>query len=222
MGLAAEAFGPDRRARGRVSGRSTEAACDPAMCAPDDQIAYWDSTGAANTFILPVELVWFRDLDRGARILDCGCDYGRVATELTDRGVADVSGVDVSPALIARARRLRPDLDFQVLASPPTLPTEPGTFDAVLLVAVLTCVLEDHVQQALVAEVIDALKPGGLLSVGDFLIGDSDRHRSRYDAGVAAHAYPYGVSVAGDGAVVHHHDLALLHDLVQVGELVER
>jgi hypothetical protein len=48
------------------------------------------------------------------------------------------------------------------------------------------------------------------------------RRRSRYDAGIAAHAYTQGVFASGDEAVVRHRDLAHLHDLVQELEIVEQ
>lgn len=192
------------------------------MSGAEDQIAYWNSAGAGKTFTHPVELDWLRGIDREARILDYGCGYGRVAAELADRGFSEVSGVDVSPALIARARQLRPDLDFEVLASPPTLPTGLGTFDVVLLIAVLTCVIEDQAQQALVTEVIEALEPGGLLYVSDLLVQDSNRYRDRYDACARELALPYGVFTTGDGAMCRHHDIAHLHTLLEALRLVEQ
>jgi SAM-dependent methyltransferase len=44
-------------------------------------------------------------------VLDAGCGSGRVAIELTRRGV-DVVGVDADPSMIAEARRLAPDLTW--------------------------------------------------------------------------------------------------------------
>ena len=44
---------------------------------------------------------------RGARILDAGCGTGALAVELAQRG-ADVVAVDISPALIAIARKRMP------------------------------------------------------------------------------------------------------------------
>lgn len=59
-------------------------------------------------------------LDRLARrtrglgpICDLGCGPGQVARYLRDRG-APVLGVDLSPGLVAQARRLSPDIEFWV------------------------------------------------------------------------------------------------------------
>ncbi len=48
-----------------------------------------------------------------ATVLDAGCGTGRVARELTRRGV-DVVGVDVDSSMIATARRLSPELAWLV------------------------------------------------------------------------------------------------------------
>lgn len=42
-------------------------------------------------------------------VLDAGCGSGRVAIELSRRGI-DVVGVDVDPSMLTTARRLAPDL----------------------------------------------------------------------------------------------------------------
>src|SRR5262245_14089732 len=42
---------------------------------------------------------------------DLGCGPGHVARYLRERG-ARVCGVDLSPAMVDRARRLNPDIDF--------------------------------------------------------------------------------------------------------------
>src|SRR5262249_25481591 len=43
---------------------------------------------------------------------DMGCGPGHVARYLRERGV-DVCGVDLSPAMVERARRLTPDVEFR-------------------------------------------------------------------------------------------------------------
>jgi SAM-dependent methyltransferase len=112
------------------------------------QVAYWGGIGATKTFTHPVNLSWLAEVGSTARVLDYGCGYGRVMAELSDHGFCDVSGVDLSPALIERGRRARPDLSFAVLESPPVLPLAPASFDVVLLFAVLTCVTDDSDQRA--------------------------------------------------------------------------
>jgi ubiquinone/menaquinone biosynthesis C-methylase UbiE len=47
------------------------------------------------------------------KVADLGCGPGHVARYLHDRGV-EVAGVDISPGMIATARRMSPDLPFDV------------------------------------------------------------------------------------------------------------
>ncbi|MFF4118498.1 class I SAM-dependent methyltransferase [Streptomyces sp. NPDC001714] len=185
---------------------------------PGDQIAYWDSIGATKTFTHPVNLTWLTGVGRTARILDYGCGYGRVTAELSEHGFSDVSGADPSPTLIARARRLRPDLRFTVLTSPPELPCDPETFDVVLLFAVLTCVPDDDTRQALVTELNRLLTPGGLLYISDMILQDDERNRHRYATHADRFNTPYGVFATDDGAVCRHHDISELHTLLLLSD----
>ncbi|MFJ9350950.1 class I SAM-dependent methyltransferase [Streptomyces sp. NPDC101237] len=184
------------------------------------QTAYWGGVGAVKTFTHPVHHGWLEEVSTHARILDYGCGYGRVVAELNDRGFSDVAGVDPSPALIERGRKLRPDLRLSVLESPPDLACASAAFDAVLLFAVLTCIPDDEAQQAVVAELRRVLPPGGLLYVSDLVLQGDRRNRDRYAAHTQQFHTPYGVFATDDGAVLRHHDLAHLHSLLSGFDLV--
>ncbi|WP_369142981.1 class I SAM-dependent methyltransferase [Streptomyces sp. R44] len=185
------------------------------------QIAYWDSVGATKTFTHPVNLSWLAGVSRSARVLDYGCGYGRVMAELSEHGFSDVSGVDLSPALIERGRQSRPDLRFAVLESPPDLTHTSASFDVVLLFAVLTCVPDGNAQRALVDELNRVLVPGGLLYVSDVVLQDDERNHSRYAAYAQQFGTPYGVFATDDGAVCRHHDIAELRALLSGFDLVD-
>lgn len=180
-----------------------------------DQKAYWDGVGATKTFTHPLDLGLLAGLGPDARILDYGCGYGRLMAELSEHGFRDVSGVDLSTALIERGRLASPELRFDVLESPPVVAgASAGSFDAVLLFAVLTCVPEEAAQQALVAELHRVLAPGGLLYVSDLLLQEDERNRLRYAAYAEMFGTQFGVFATDDGAVCRHHDLAYLHRMV--------
>ncbi len=72
----------------------------------------------------------------GHRILDAGCGSGPTTAALTQRG-ADVSGFDLSAAMIEIARRNLPETDLRLhdLADP--LPWDDATFDTVVASLVL-------------------------------------------------------------------------------------
>jgi SAM-dependent methyltransferase len=109
-----------------------------------------------------LNLGWLDGVPRRARILDYGCGYGRPMAQLRDAGFTDVSGADVSAALLARGRSMRPDLRFQLIEKPPAVLVEAASVDVVLLFAVLTCVPADDDQSALIGEVarIDQIDHG--------------------------------------------------------------
>ena len=66
----------------------------------------------------------------GRKVIDAGCGAGRMSRHLGDSGLV-VTGVDLSPGMVQAARRLHPDLTFDVgeLAD---LPAEDGAADGIL------------------------------------------------------------------------------------------
>jgi trans-aconitate methyltransferase len=91
----------------------------------------------------------------GERVLDLGCGTGHLTARLAEAG-AEVVGIDSSPEMIAEARRLFPDLSFELADARDF--AFPKPFDAVLSNAVLHWVKPP--EQA-VACVRRALGPGG-------------------------------------------------------------
>jgi SAM-dependent methyltransferase len=96
----------------------------------------------------------------GSRVLDAGCGPGELAAGAAARG-ASVIGTDLSPGMIALARRRHPELEFQQ-ADAERLPFSDGTFDAVV-----ANLLIPHLPrpEAGVEELTRVLKPGGRLAM---------------------------------------------------------
>ena len=184
------------------------------------QTAYWNTIGASKTFTHPVEHTWLAQVDRRARILDYGCGYGRLVAELTDCGFTGVRGVDISAALIERARRDRPELRFDVLTDPPSVDVPSAGVDMVLLFAVLTCVPADDAQRELVRELARVLAPGGLLYISDLLLADDDRNQRRYAEYRGER--PFGTFTTDDGATCRHHEPEHLVGLLADFDLLEQ
>lgn len=97
------------------------------------------------------------------RVLDAGCGTGRLSRHLADNG-CDVDGLDLSPGMLAIARRERPGL-ASVVGSVTELPFRDDAFDGVLLWYSLIHLPPDALPLAL-AETARVLRPGGAVLIG--------------------------------------------------------
>jgi SAM-dependent methyltransferase len=99
-------------------------------------------------------------VERGRRVLDVATGPGDAAAAGAVRG-ASVVGVDFAAAMVALARRLRPELDFRQ-ADAERLPFGDGDFDAVV-----ANFLIPHVgrPKRVAAELARVLAPGGRLAL---------------------------------------------------------
>ena len=95
-------------------------------------------------------------LEPGARVLDLGCGSGTFTGLLADRGYR-ASGLDISPRLIALARRKFPAIDFDE-GDAENLPIDASQYDGVLLSGLVHHFPDPR---RLAAEVFRVLKPGG-------------------------------------------------------------
>lgn len=117
-------------------------------------------------------------------VLDAGCGTGRVAIELSRRGLA-VSGIDADPAMLATAREKAPALDWRLgdLAAPAAVPE--GPFDLVLLAGNVMIFLEPGTEGRVLGDLAGRLHPGGLLVAG-FSLGPDRLSLYKYDRLAAA------------------------------------
>lgn len=166
-----------------------------------DRRNYWDRS-AAKTFTHPLSGDLLAALQPGDRILDYGCGYGRSLAQLAGLGFTNTVGVDFSPQMIARGRRDHPGLDLRRLERP-ALDEPDGSFDAAMLLAVLTCIVDDAGQAVVLREIRRLLRPGGVLFISDMPLQEDELNRTRYARGVS-HG-PHGTFHTGDGGVLRHH-----------------
>jgi SAM-dependent methyltransferase len=118
-------------------------------------------------------------LDRLARevgnlgpICDLGCGPGQIARYLHRCGVATL-GVDLSPQMVAEARRLNPDIPFHQ-GDMLSLPDPDESWGGI---AVFYCIIHIPREKVVAAlrEMRRVLKPGGALLI-TFHIGNEVRH----------------------------------------------
>ncbi len=98
-----------------------------------------------------------------AAILDAGCGTGRVAIELARRGFS-ITGIDLDPTMISRARSKAPDLawihgDLGVVKFD-------RQFDAVVLAGNVMIFVTPGTEGDVVTNLAAALKPGGAMVSG--------------------------------------------------------
>jgi SAM-dependent methyltransferase len=98
----------------------------------------------------------------GDRVLDLGCAAGAITHFLSEQG-CEMVGVDSEPLAIETARRLFPDLSFEV-ADVGDLPFPPESFDKAVA-ADLFEHLDDATFARMLAEALRVLRPGGTLSI---------------------------------------------------------
>lgn len=143
----------------------------------------WDAVAETVQFAAPLNMSAFRErVAPDAKILDLGCGYGRVASELTLAGFANIRGYDSSEKMIERARKEHPQLRLRV-ANVSRLPEPDQSVDAVVVSALFTSIPDPNGQRAVVEEIQRVLKPGGTVHGVEFL-----REPSAYSGAVMSKA----------------------------------
>lgn len=84
------------------------------------------------------------------------------------------------------------------------IPFAEGSFDAVLLLAVLTCIPDSGEQTRLIFELYRVLKDGRILYLSDLLINSDRRNRDRYERFEPKHGC-FGGFELEDVVVLRHH-----------------
>lgn len=112
------------------------------------------------------------------RVADVGCGAGRVTILLSRLGL-DAFGVDVSPGMVALARRTYPQLRFEQ-GSMLALDVPAGTLGGLLAYYSIIHIARER-RRAVFTEFHRVLAPGGLLMLV-FQIGDEQGHRTESSA----------------------------------------
>lgn len=177
-----------------------------------NQDAYWDKIAWSKEFAHPFDHERFSTyVDKDAWILDLGCGYGRILSQLHHLGFTYCLGLDTSREMIVRGKASYPHLDLRIQEGL-DIPFGDGTFDAMILFAVLTCVHRSEDQRYMLSEAYRVLSPGGVLYISDYPLQEDARCVERYRR--CMHAYGvYGVFETPDGGIFRHHDLTWVAEL---------
>lgn len=117
----------------------------------------------------------WKDLS-GLRALDVGCGVGGWLRTLLAWGARaeNLHAVDVLPDRIETARRLAPQIDFQVGAGW-KLPFAEASMDLVSAHSVFSSVLDEEIRTRMAGEIMRVLAPGGCVLIFDCRINPLNR-----------------------------------------------
>ena len=180
---------------------------------------YWNSVADKKEFTTPFQLDIFSEyVPKDAKILDVGCGYGRTLSELHNHGYANLTGIDFSEKMIERGKFQFPYLDLHTTSG--SINYGDNSFDAIIIFAVLTCIISDEEQTSLLEEAYRVLKPNGIIYINDFLLNTDERNIARYNEYSNKYG-KYGVFKLPEGAIVRHHDMAWVKTSTQHFEPLE-
>jgi len=133
----------------------------------------WDKVAGEVSFSLEPDLNKLATLiTQDSKILDYGCGYGRIASELYARGYSHLTGVDTSIEMVRRGLKQYPTLNLRHIESH-EIPTELGKFDVILFCAVLTCIpIKEH-RTKIIEVVYESLNEGGIIYCVEFHKSDA-------------------------------------------------
>jgi SAM-dependent methyltransferase len=136
-------------------------------------------------------------LARDARVLELGCGIGRFLPALAAR-TAGVVGIDVSPGMVAAARRRAPGVEVRLTHGRDLADLADASFGAVLAIDSFPYIVQAGAAlvATLFAEARRVLAPGGYFVLLGYSYGGDDAHDR---AEVARHAGAAGLAVVVAG-----------------------
>lgn len=100
----------------------------------------WDAVAGTVQFTAPLNVSAFLErVSPDAEVLDLGCGYGRVTSQLAAAGFKNIRGYDASEKMIERAKTQHPQLRFAV-ADAAKFPEPDRSIEAVVASALLTSI----------------------------------------------------------------------------------
>jgi SAM-dependent methyltransferase len=106
-------------------------------------------------------LIRYRD-QLGGRTLELGCGAGRLTSYLIDIS-SEVHGIDIAPRMIAHCQQAYPSATFTTMDLREIASLGAGSFDTVIATYNVLGVLGDSERRRVLGEILELLRPGGLL-----------------------------------------------------------
>lgn len=184
---------------------------------------FWSEIGSQKNFTDPFYLEELaKYIPSPGVIVEYGCGYGRILSQLWDAGYRQLIGFDFAEKMLKRGRESFPHLDLRGVADSGSVDLPDESVDATILSTVLVCNPSLLDQVKIVDEMRRILGRGGVLYICEFLITNSDKLLQRY----AQHAQPgeddYGVYRTAEGTTVRHHTIEWVLNLLKGFDVVWR
>jgi len=130
-----------------------------------------------------IDPLFFKVVRTGSHVLDIGCGHGKTARMLGTHGYV-VTGIDINDKEIAFAREGDDNRKTHYLEADATaLPFDDETFDACIMQAFLTTLIDPATRRKALEEAHRVAVDGGMLYLGVFAYTpDNPVYKQRYDA----------------------------------------
>lgn len=130
---------------------------------------------------------------------------------MKDYGYNNLSGIDYSTEMINRAKSENPVAKYDTNDGY-CIPFAAKSFNAVTLLAVLTCIPSSQDQKALFVELDRVLSDDGIIYISDFLLNNDERNKLRYSK-YETKFQCYGAFELDEGVTLRHHSKEWFHEL---------
>lgn len=107
------------------------------------------------------------DVGRESTVLDYGCGSGKVSRRLVSSGMHQVTGVDIAPVMIDKAKQMSSDRERYFQIDSAILPCSDNSFDAAISSFVFINIPSKEQLANIACEIARALKPGGTFYILD-------------------------------------------------------
>lgn len=167
-------------------------------------IFYWDSIASSTLFTHPLNKKWMDEyVDKKGSIIDYGCGYGRIVSELKGIGYENVIGYDTSVNLINRGKA-DTQLNLQYIESANEIKCIDSSADCIILFAVLTCIPLNQDQSKLIQILKSKLQPGGTIYISDYYLQGSSNEVRKYEY-LNNDENNYGIFTIDESTIFRHH-----------------
>lgn len=142
-------------------------------------------------------------------VLDIGCGYGRALKHMYEMGYRDITGIDVSEKLIARAKQSCPNAVYHIRDIEHIQLEQ--KYDLILIMAVIEYILSDENQKDFFDKVSRALNPNGHVLLEAFVLDPTNTWQYMVGLLKTGHWGRFGNS---KGFECHHQSYAVIDKLV--------